>query len=135
MAWRRLGVFGAHGAVGLGWLRGAGLGSRARATCRFGRGSASVLQAGRRGAGGEEAGRGARLGALGAAAWQPGTRGALLLRRPEKSKGRREEREPGKGGARAQKGEKGNFPLAAAAAGDWGARGLGLGGGRLASWA
>jgi hypothetical protein len=44
--------------------------------------------------------------------------------------GREEER-----WARAQKGEKGDFPLAAAAAGDRGARSLGLGGGRLASWA
>ena len=58
----------------------------------------------------------------------------------EERKGERKrrwsERERWKGGARAQKGEKGDFPLAAAAAaGDWGARGLGLGGGRLASWA
>jgi hypothetical protein len=55
----------------------------------------------------------------------------------EERKGERKrrwsERERWKGGARAQKGEKGDFPLAAA--GDWGARGLGLGGGRLASWA
>jgi hypothetical protein len=38
-----------------------------------------------------------RVSRLGLGARRPGARVGLLLRRPEKSKGRREEREPGRG--------------------------------------